>query len=172
MRTTRTLPFSPSTQDSPIRRALHEGLRAMTYKAPDGLAQSGGENDAREGRTHLARTLDLAIQRAFLSGVPCYGTHGVHQMLDRVSFAVRQMYGETTTLDLQAASEAESTADAHLDCYQARAQHGLTRADLEAVAALNDELTHRHAAYRDAARRKIAEMDAATATARRQLQSA
>lgn len=168
-RDTRTLAFHPHTADSPIRRALHAGLRALSYKAPRGLAMSESEDDAREGRTHVARLLDTIVQRAFLSGVPCYGPHGVHQMLDRLSYAVRELYGEVAEIDVQTASETEATPDALLDCLQARSQYHLTRADLEQVAALNAELKQRHSAYEDAARRRIAEMDAASQGARRQL---
>jgi hypothetical protein len=168
-RDTRTISFAPNTADSPIRRALHAGLRALSYKAPTGLAMSESEDDAREGRTHVARLLDTIAQRAFLSGVPYFGAHGFRQMIEKLDHAAREMWGEVGEVDLQTASEQESVADAHLDCFQARQQFHLTRAELEQVVALNDELTHRHAAYRDAARRRIAEMDAATSSARRQL---
>lgn len=168
-RNTRTLAFHPGTADSPIRRAFHEGLNAMKYKAPDGLAMDEQEDDARDGKTHAARNLDAWMQRAFVSGVPCFGEHGAAQMADRFRAAILEMWGESAAMEVQAASEAESDCDAALDRLQAKAQYGLSRAELTQGLALADEMTHRAAVLRDAYRARLAEMDDASRIARGRL---
>lgn len=164
----------PKTADSVVRRALYDGIRAMSFQPPHGkgLDQSGTEIDVRNGRVHAARPLDVIWQRAHAAGVPCFGEGGAMQIVDRLRDAVLAMWGERVTLDVQAASEAESQPDAMLDCLQARRQDQLSRPELQRAAALADETSHRARVYADACRARLAEMDAAEQAARKRLRSA
>lgn len=169
-RHTRTLAFTPGTADSPLRTAFHEGLNAMKYKAPDGLAMSEQEDDAREGRTHLARLLDVVVQRAFVSGVPAHGEHGVLQMFDRARFAVLAMYGLVPeTIDPQTASEMESEPDATLDCIQAKRQDQMSRGERLRAAAIAEQQRDALDAYAIAQRAAVARLDEAQRTNRSRL---
>lgn len=165
--------ISPTTTDSRIRRALLEGLRALHVHAPHGkgLGQGPTENDAREGRIHAARPLDLAIQRAYACGVPLYGPHGVMQIVDRLRFALREMYGMTngTASNPQDASEAESEPDSLLDRIQSKRQDQLTVAECLTAAAVAEHQRDALDVYATALRRRAADMESATKLARGRL---
>lgn len=163
MSDTQVTRLHPKTADSQIRRALKAGLDAMRYQPPHGvgLAMCATENDAREGRTHTARPLDIAITRAHASGVPLWGPEGAMQIVDRLRAALLEMWGERVTTDVQSASEAEAGPDSALDMLQARRQDQLSRAELQRGAALGDEVSYKARVYADACRARITEMDAA-----------
>lgn len=123
--------------DHPVMLALWEGIAKFRPERwpRNGQGMGDDERNVRDRETMPAAPLVKVLMAGQRRGTPLWGANGAMQILERAKFGLRVAYNQLPTLDVDAASMAETVAQGVCDVLQVRRWDRMNAGELQDFAA-------------------------------------